>query len=1079
MSCGIRWKFLFLLVLMAVVLPSLLIFFGRDQVEMYAADRELVDAINDTQLAAGTINSQLIRVDRELMDLSARYSMVAPETFDAMRQQTRRRDYGAQPDHQAGPIYLDLIVADSDTVTERITSLADPANSDRVSHELLEEWNRETPSFGKSHWFGPFTTGEPNETCCWAIYPLIESTSQERRQEWLLARVNLTPAFEQIRHSRSFVSILDREGKLLFSPNPMFEDSAKAEFAFPYWDQFVSPRGQASTVDEVKAKRLLGKKYGWEEDMDESEQLQLSDIAGPTTNECYYRQIKIRMDDSDRLDRFEQFIKTRRDELRAADQKRQVLARIDWLISGDSHLGMLRLRGATESEVDQLQKDILAEWSHEVGSGPLKPEKDYGLKLDNFAICMVGIRFPSQNLDRNSSDPDMTLANAISVDEICMAATSRLRDTARGLLILAFCFCILGGCFAWYVTKPLMAMTEAAQELTHRVQREPNGNTDDPSDGSISLPVGRKDEVGALARAFSEMSDQVIASNSELNARVERRTQALAVSNSELGEKKAELEQKQVRLEQLVETLQHTSSELQEQRDRAELADKAKTGFLATVSHEMKTPLHHINGFAGRLRRGALDDRQSICVERIFEAIRQLKHLIGDVLDYQKILLGGMSVELESIDLTAFCKKVVASMSGHTEERGNQLTLVDECNLTDFVTDPRRLEQILCNLLTNASKFTQNGEIRLSVTRNDGDSPGEVVFEVKDSGVGIPPEHLSKLFTPFEKRKARQGNNDGTGLGLVICKELSRLMGGAISVESEVGVGTTFRVSLPRGLSADNELQVAVNVGDEAVFDSACVFQGASEDQPSVLIIDDDPRSTELLREELEAANCRVVTANCGLEGIEQAQRLQPDLIALDIVMPGMDGWAVMDDLKKNDSTKDIPIILVTIVSDSRRGLTLGADGYLSKPFEPDELRNVMKRVLGWHEGSVLIVDDDSASRDIARNAFHETNITITEAANGEEALEQIIDHPPDAILLDLVMPKMDGFELVEQLRSRDLLSKSKIVVVSGHELSNSERALLSDAVVSFFDKSALDGLELKGEIRRLLCKSLVNTSSS
>ena len=1088
MKCGIRWKVFGLLVLMAVSLPAYLYFAAKSEVEMYAADRELVDAINDAQCAANRIQNQLDDVEDELRKLANEIRR-SPERLDGVQnvggdltqlndpklRELVERDYGKSPNHQPGKAYLQLHALRLEDIPDRISMLQPRPEVD------LKSIRETASSEDELCWLGPYATSEPNRPVCYVVVGLQLPDAESHQCDCLLAKVDLTPLFENERHARAFVTILDSKGDPVFRPTSgPSESNADASVWRQLWTEFVKE-------DESKAERLLGEKFGWSEEAPE-DALALQDITGERVEQSCYRQLKIAFDDQDVARGFKEFMVNVRNRYRNGDMG---IKRAEWLRMDETQ-GELRIRANSPEQVDAIQRDVFAGWRAHAASEdfpeaaeimPKKREIDYQADMGRFAVCMVGMSYPSRRLADGGNDsrsdeakesgpdgaqesgPDFTLAMATSVTEIQKAATSHLKRPALFLGLMTSVFCLLGLVYAWHVTEPLMAMTHAAQHLTKRV----SGDTDDGSDTLTeeevpSLPESRKDEVGALARAFSELSKQVIASNNELNARVEHRTEQLAASKQ--------------KLEQYVTTLQQTSRELQEQRDRAELADKAKSGFLATVSHEMKTPLHHLKGYAKRLRRGSLDDRQELCVDRIFEAIDKLNHLIGDVLDYQKILLGGMSIELETVNPFEACERIIETMNGRAEERGNRLTLDYRCDIAEFVTDPRRLEQVLSNLLTNACKFTDAGEICLSVSSEDAidDQPEILCFEVKDTGVGIPPEHLRSLFTPFEKRKAKQGNNDGTGLGLVICRELSRLLGGDVSVTSEVGVGTSFVVRLPADLSLDAE------AGEEkqpSQFDTDRIFGGTDSDVQglTVLIVDDDPRSTELLAEELEAAHCRVVTASSGEVGLDRARLINPDLIMLDIVMPGMDGWEVLERLKSDTKTKDIPVILVSIIGDSRKGLMLGADGYLTKPFAPRELRRVLQQVLGWNDGSVLVVDDDANSRELVREWLGPTGYTITEAAHGEEALEQIIDQPPDAILLDLVMPKMDGFELIEQLRSRDLLSKSKIIVVSGRELSQQDRDGLSDSVVSFLDKAALEEQQLKLEIRKLLKKSMSATA--
>jgi len=741
-----------------------------------------------------------------------------------------------------------------------------------------------------------------------------------------------------------------------------------------------------------------------------------------------YRQSKVSVDDSDaRI--LEREAKTYRDELRSTDG---ILDRLEY--SFDTR--ELRTRGMDARRIDQMEHELfdrLAKSKDGFKLAPSKISRIYQSPMKTASICFVRIRLPGTDAG-DTKLPGLTLASSISIEEIKTAASSGLLWPFVYFFAVSFCFGMLGLWVAWYFTQPLAQMTWAANELSKRVSSE--DSMVDLILTPINLPTNRKDEVGELARAFSEMSQQVAQSKIELSHRVKERTQELELTNHKL----------------------------QEQRDKAELADKAKTGFLATVSHEMKTPLHWLNGYASQLRKTNLTDRQERCVSKLFDGIDLLKGLIGDVLDYQKILLGGMTIELESVDLASFAAQLGESMESRASDRNNKLIV--ECYVKEgFVTDPRRLTQILLNLMGNAFKFTENGEVRLRITSQGG----YIQFDVSDTGVGIPEEHLKNLFTPFEKRGAKQGNHDGTGLGLVICRELSRLMGGEVWVKSELGKGTTFSVVLP----ADLKSGVPAESGPGWKAFGGNLFNNAREGLRRVLIIDDDPHSTDILTEELKAANYSITSVEDGPTGIQRAKELQPDLITLDIVMPGMDGWEVLRQLKLDPATSEIPVVLVTVMGDTRKGLALGASGYLSKPFQPEELKSVLGRALGNQFGEVLIVDDDLMSREIARDALQSTGMKIVEAGDGEEALKRIAERMPDALLLDLNMPRMNGFELLEQLRVRQLIGSMKIIIVSGRHLTIEERTSLAGNVAGFLDKSDWSEQELRLELRRQLKKSM------
>ncbi|MEJ2481973.1 MAG: response regulator [Gemmatimonadota bacterium] len=521
--------------------------------------------------------------------------------------------------------------------------------------------------------------------------------------------------------------------------------------------------------------------------------------------------------------------------------------------------------------------------------------------------------------------------------------------------------------------------------------------------------------------------------------------------------------------------LYHDITELLEARQDAEAASRAKSQFLASMSHELRTPLNAIIGYSEMLQEDAEEEGQEEFVpdlRKIHSAGRHLLALINDILDLSKIEAGRMELYLESFDAGEVIEQVVTTIQPLIAKNGNRLEVRGAETIGLLRSDATRLRQVLLNLLSNASKFTENGSITLEAERlTPTDSEGDwVSIAVRDTGIGMSDEQLARLFEAFSQAEASTAKRyGGTGLGLAISRSFCRLMGGDIFVDSEPGAGSTFTVRIP--VEAPESPPDTVS-GSAATPEAGAGSSGISPERAvgTILTIDDDPAARSLLRRILERESFRVVEATDGPDGLQKARESLPDCITLDVMMPGMDGWEVLAELKRDPRLAGIPVVMVSILDERHLGFSLGASDYLTKPIDRDRLREVLTRFTdGSDRATVLIVEDDPGTRESLRRTFDREGWATHTAEHGRAALAELESIRPTLILLDLMMPEMDGFEFLESLRSRPDRADIPVVVLTAMDLSAEDRARLNGGVERVVSKGGGPPAELLAELRRLV----------
>ena len=530
-----------------------------------------------------------------------------------------------------------------------------------------------------------------------------------------------------------------------------------------------------------------------------------------------------------------------------------------------------------------------------------------------------------------------------------------------------------------------------------------------------------------------------------------------------------ELKDREFQLGQLVDRLADA-------RDAAMEATVAKSRFLANISHELRTPLNAIIGITEMLMEDAEDSGDRSVrepLERIARAGKHLLQLINDVLDLSKIEAGKLEVNYEPVDLASLVGDVVGEAETLAAKNGNRLVVECPPDIGTVRSDPTRLRQIMLNLLSNACKFTEHGRVSLSVDRSRADGEDWISIRVVDTGIGMTSEQLGKLFQEFSQADSSTTRKyGGTGLGLAISDRLCRMMGGSIDVKSEPGVGTTFSVRLPADQPGVPDA-VAIKMGPAP-------GGHAPERTNRILVIDDDATVRNLMRRYLSREGFEVVTAGGGLEGLEFARDLHPSVITLDVFMPDMDGWSVLQAIKQDAELSHIPVIMMTISDEKQKGFTLGASGYLTKPVDRAQLAQLLHRFKTMAgTPRVLIVEDDLNAREMMRRLLVGEGWGVSVAANGREALDRLTAESTNLILLDLMMPEMDGFEFLAEFRKNPKFASTPVIVVTAADLSLADRRRLNGGVEHILQKAAFGQEDFLQQIRSLVERYAVATDLS
>jgi len=532
---------------------------------------------------------------------------------------------------------------------------------------------------------------------------------------------------------------------------------------------------------------------------------------------------------------------------------------------------------------------------------------------------------------------------------------------------------------------------------------------------------------------------------------------AVALANASANERVAEQTR---RLAEQNELLEEQRSRIARTNLELQRASALKDRFLASVSHELRTPMTVILGFTAALLKGgqgSLNTQQRESLERVQRNAKLLLGLINDVLDISKIESGKVEIDRQAVHLPALARQIESDYSEAARGKGLTLTTEVASGLDTVTSDPARVLQIVANLVGNALKFTERGSITVRFEPREEDRWAIVVA---DTGIGIPDDEQAAIFDEFRQGEAAEHRGrGGTGLGLAIVRKLAAVLGGTVSVESTRGKGSRFTVVLPRALPREAAPLPA------AVPPAAWPVPAAP--RRSVLVVDDDEGVRRLLAYELQSLGVQVLEAPDGKTAVEVAASEMPDVILLDVLMPGVDGWSALRRLKERPETRNIPVVVLSVVDDRALGFSLGAFDYLVKPVDVSQLIDTLSRAgVVASRGHLLVVDDDPDVRELLTQGLVSAGYRVQGAPGGAEALELMSKDPPSAVLLDLMMRPPDGFEVLCRMREDPALRAIPVMIVTAKELTAEEHVELEGSAQRIIRKGT-DPSRLVAEVLR------------
>lgn len=595
---------------------------------------------------------------------------------------------------------------------------------------------------------------------------------------------------------------------------------------------------------------------------------------------------------------------------------------------------------------------------------------------------------------------------------------------------------------------------------------------------NFALPLGRLVKATASVRA-GDFSQRVSEGRPLFRDEVDDLNHNFNAMTIDLDQMYSGLEQK---VSERTEELSETLKELAVRRDEALEASKTKSLFLANMSHELRTPLNAIIGYSEMLEEEAEDFGYTDIVPdllKIQKAGTHLLSLINDILDLSKIEAGKVDIYTEDFSFEGLLDEIATTIHPLIQEKGNQLVIESPKTVGIIHSDVTKMRQIVFNLLSNAAKFTEEGTITIEIETENVADKAWIEVSVRDTGIGMNPDQVASVFDEFTQADSSTTRKyGGTGLGLPISRHFAQMMGGDISVTSEAGVGSKFKVRLPAHVippttSEDEEdaalTTTAIKQPDRRrTTDTLRVVNAAT-----VLVIDDDNTVHDLLTRLLSREGFNVISAYSGEEGLAMAREHKPNIITLDIMMPRLDGWAVLSKLKGDQSVAHIPVVMLSMIDNQSLGFALGATDYLTKPVDRDKFVSVLRQ---YHlrngadsTNYLLVIEDDGNTRELFERTAEKEGWHVDTAENGLIGLNRLAQRKPDLIILDLMMPEMDGFQFVSAMRQNTAWQNIPVIVVTAKVLENVDRQKLKGQVESIFQKGDFTPDQLVSEIRHIL----------
>jgi len=572
-------------------------------------------------------------------------------------------------------------------------------------------------------------------------------------------------------------------------------------------------------------------------------------------------------------------------------------------------------------------------------------------------------------------------------------------------------------------------------------------------------------------------TEALLKQSQQLAGELQTQQRELQQTNDQLGQKAQQLAERNVEVERKNQEIEQARRALEEKASELALTSKYKSEFLANMSHELRTPLNSILILGQQFAEnpdGNLSARQVEFAKTIYGAGTDLLNLISDILDLSKIESGTVTVEAEEIAFSSLLDAVARPFRHEAESRGLSFDVQIDPNLgRSITTDSKRVQQVLKNLLSNAFKFTQQGGVWLKVwAANDGwsadhpvlsQSPMVAAFQVSDSGIGIPQEKQKIIFEAFQQADASTSRKyGGTGLGLAISRELAHLLGGEIGLESRPGMGSTFTFYLPLIYGGPSTLRAVPTNGTSALRDArpnapTVVYERVASPIPDdrlsiepgdaiLLIVEDDPHYARIIVDLAKELGFKVLIASKGADALALAQEFQPTAVSLDVFLPDMLGWTVLSQLKQNAFTRHIPVQIVTVDEDRQHGLSRGAFCFVTKPASAKSIAAALSKIKHYavpRRKRLLVIEDDAAEQLSITALLEHGDIEIVTAGTGAEGLDLLNEERFDCVVLDLSLPDMSGFDVLEALSSDDTLTEVPVIVFTGRELSPEEDAKL------------------------------------